>query len=105
MKPMIALSIEHYEPLLKGATEASPVGGDVFRIKPVGLKHWVKQVTVVYGDCTGEIRRSRFSSTADHENSGQLLTLRLIATGRLKVTESRPTGGQVRIPVETMHGL
>jgi hypothetical protein len=30
MKPMIALSIEHYESLLKGATEASPV---YFRMK------------------------------------------------------------------------
>jgi hypothetical protein len=62
-------------------------------------------VTVVYGDCMGEIRRCRYRRTADHENSGQLLTQRLVATGRLKVTESRPTGGQVRIPVETMHGL
>jgi hypothetical protein len=37
-------------------------------------------VMFVYGDCTGEIRRNRCSSTADHENTGQLLTPRLVGT-------------------------
>ena len=49
-------------------------------VAPVGVKciqdktRWTKAlgeaVTFVYGDCTGEIRRSRCSNTADHENTG-----------------------------------
>jgi hypothetical protein len=43
MKPMIALSIEHYESLLKGATEASPL---YFR-----LKNAVKMVNTIIIRC------------------------------------------------------
>jgi hypothetical protein len=76
-----------------------------FRIKPVGLKRLGEAVRFVYGDCRGEIRRSRCSSTADHENTGQLLTQRLVASGWLNVTENRPTRRQVRKPLEPMRGL
>jgi len=38
-------------------------------------------VTFVYGDCTGEIGQSRRNGTAGHENTGQSLTQRLVATG------------------------
>jgi len=38
-------------------------------------------VTFVYGDCTGEIGQRRRNSTAGHENTGQSLTQRLVATG------------------------
>jgi hypothetical protein len=38
-------------------------------------------VTFVYGDCTGEIGQSRRKGTVGHENTGQSLTQRLVATG------------------------
>src|SRR5207245_9731462 len=59
-------------------------------------------ITFVYGDCTGEIRRSRHSRTVGHENTRQLLTQRLVATGWLNVTESRPTRCKVMKQVEQM---
>src|SRR5438552_17917072 len=62
-------------------------------------------VMVVYGDCRGEIRRSRHSRTVGHENTGQLLTQRLVATGWLNVTESRPTRCKIMKQVEPMRGL
>ena len=62
-------------------------------------------VTFVYGDCKVEIGQRRRNSTVGHENTGQLLTQRVVATGWLNVTESRSTRGKVRKPVETMHGL
>src|SRR4029450_6670458 len=76
-----------------------------FRIKPVGLKRLGEGVRFVYGYCTGEIRRSRCSSTADHENTGQLLTQRLVATGWLNVKESSPKKNKVRKQVAPMGGL
>jgi len=62
-------------------------------------------ITFVYEDCTGEIRRSRHSRTVGHENTRQLLTQRLVATGWLNVTESRPTRRDVMKPVAPMRGL
>jgi hypothetical protein len=47
MKPMIALSIEHYEPLLKGATEASPVGGNRIQDKT----RWTKALGEAGNGC------------------------------------------------------
>jgi hypothetical protein len=38
-------------------------------------------VTFVYGDCTGEIGRSRRNRTVGREKSGWSLTQRLVATG------------------------
>ena len=40
-----------------------------------------KAVTVVYGDCTGDIGQSRHNGTIGHENTGSSLTQRLVATG------------------------
>ena len=61
-------------------------------------------VTFVYGNCTGEIRRSKCSRTVGHENTGPWLTQRLVAT-ELNVTESRPTKREVMKQVELMRGL
>jgi hypothetical protein len=81
------------------------VGSGRIQDKTRWTKAFGEAVRFVYGDCRGEIRRSRCSSTADHENTGQLLTQRLVASGWLNVTENRPTRRQVRKPLEPMRGL
>jgi hypothetical protein len=45
---------------------------DAFRIKPVGLKRWVKAVTVVYGDCNEDIELSKHRSTVGLRRPGTL---------------------------------
>src|SRR5688572_20663505 len=83
----------------------TPVGVGRIQDKTRWTKALGEAVTFVYGDCTGEIRRSRCSRTVGHENTGQLLTQRLVATGWLNVTESRPTRRKVMKQVEPMRGL
>src|SRR5262245_4368611 len=88
---------------------------EAIRVAPVGVERiqdktrWTKAlgeaVTFVYGDCTGELRRSRCSSTADHENTGQLLTPRLVGTVWRSAIESGARRGEVIEQVEPMRGL
>ena len=82
-----------------------PVGVERIQDKTRWTKALGEAVTVVYGDCIGEIRRRRRSSTVGHEKTGQSLTQQWVATGWLNVTKSRPTRGKVRKQVETMRGL
>ena len=60
---------------------ATPVGVERIQVKTRWTKAVGEAVTFVYGDCTGEIGRSRRNSTAGHANTGQSLTQRLVATG------------------------
>jgi hypothetical protein len=57
MKPMIALSIEHYESLLKGATEASPL---YFR-----LKNAVKMANTIIIRCEPDQAEMLFQLATD----------------------------------------
>ena len=59
-------------------------------------------VMVVYGDCTGEIGRSRCNNAVGHENTGPSLMQRLVATGWRNAIENRPTGGNVMKQVEPL---
>ena len=60
---------------------ATAVGIGRIQAKTRWTKALGEAVTFVYGDCTGEIGQSRRNSTVGHENTGQSLTQRLVATG------------------------
>ena len=57
------------------------VGVERIQDKTRWTKALDEAVTFVYGDCTEEIGQSRCSSTADHANTGQSLTRRLVGSG------------------------
>ena len=62
-------------------------------------------VTVVYGDCTGDIGQSRHNDTVGQENTGPLLTQRLAVTGQRNSIGCRPTRREAWKNGELMRGL